>query len=178
MNPPELKLIQTDATVDLLNESTNQSDPVQPTTNSDPAASAVRIPVIEEQVHVGTRLVETGRVRLVKTVHQDEQAVDVPLMQEDILIERVPMDQVVDNVPPTRQEGDTTIYPVLKEEFVLQKRLRLIEEIRVTKQQVQTSQTQTITLRREVIDIDRSTATPPLERPDLPGPDWVGKSPL
>lgn len=126
------------------------------------------IPVFQERLTVNKQLVETGQARLVKTVHEEPQVVSVPVMAEEIFVERVPMDQLVDDVPAARQEGDTMIYPVLKEEFVIQKRLRLVEEIRVSKRQVQTTETQTVMLRREEITVER-TDTTLTERLDLPG---------
>lgn len=103
MNSIEPKPTQTDAVANELNGLTGQPDPALSVTNYDTEENPVHISVIEEQLQVGTQTVETGRVRLVKTVHQEERAVDIPLMREDIQIERVPMDQLVDEVPPTRQ---------------------------------------------------------------------------
>lgn len=57
------------------------------------------------------------------------QAVEV----EDVSIERVPIDEVVDEAPGVRQEGNVTIIPVVEEFLVVQKKLRVKEEIRVTK---------------------------------------------
>ncbi|AIE84109.1 DUF2382 domain-containing protein [Fimbriimonas ginsengisoli] len=52
---------------------------------------------------------------------------------EDVEIERVPMDEILDTAPEVRQEGDVTIIPVVEEFLVVQRKLRLKEEIRVTK---------------------------------------------
>ena len=86
--------------------------------------------------------------------------VDLPLLHEEIAVERVPFEQYVDDVPPTRQEGNTTIYPVVKEVLVVQKRLVLVEEIRVTRQQTQVQDTQTVRLRREEITVERTPNDP------------------
>lgn len=124
------------------------------------------IPVIEETLTVGKRLVETGQVRLVKTVHEDQQTVQIPLVADQIIVERVLINELVDEPPTTRQEGNTIIYPVLKEEYVLVKRLRLVEEIRVTTRQVQTIENQTVSLRREEISIERTSIDTSNERSD------------
>ncbi|GAB4019355.1 hypothetical protein GCM10028808_56850 [Spirosoma migulaei] len=134
----------------------NTTDPDSPFLSGD--AESLLIPLISEQLQVSKQVIETGRVRLTKTVHQHEQDIQIPLLQEDVVIERVAMDQLVDHVPVARQEGDTMIYPVLKEEVVILKRLRLVEEIRVTRRQVQTTDTQTVSLRQEEITVER-TAT-------------------
>ena len=124
------------------------------------------IPVLEETLTVGKRVVETGLVRLVKTVHQDEQMIQIPLVADQIMVERVLINELVDEPPVTRQEGDTVIYPVLKEEYVLIKRLRLVEEIRVTTRQIQTIDNQTVSLRREEISVERTAVNNPSERSD------------
>lgn len=124
------------------------------------------IPLIEETLTVGKRVVETGQVRLIKTVHQDEQTIQIPLVADQIMVERVLINELVDEPPLTRQEGDTVIYPVLKEEYVLVKRLRLVEEIRVTTRQIKTLETQTVPLRREEIAIERTAVDHPNERSD------------
>lgn len=124
------------------------------------------IPVLEETLTVGKRVVETGQVRLVKTVHQDEQMVQIPLVADQIVVERVLINELVDEPPVTRQEGDTVIYPVLKEEYVLIKRLRLVEEIRVTTRQIQTIENQAVSLRREEISVERTVVNNPSGRSD------------
>ena len=129
----------------------------------DSLLETVVIPVIAEQLHVDKQLIETGRVRLVKTVHQDEQTINIPLLREEVTIERVALNQYVDQPPATRQEGDTTIYPVLQEVVVTEKRLLLVEEIRVTKRQVESHETQSVMLRREEVNVERIDA--PHERP-------------
>ncbi|AUD06752.1 YsnF/AvaK domain-containing protein [Spirosoma pollinicola] len=130
----------------------------------DPAsAGTVRIPVIQELLQVTTQLVETGRVTLTKTVHEQEQTLTIPLQHETYTVERMALNQYVDELPATRQEGNTTIYPVVKEVLVVQKRLMLVEEIRVTRQHSQTEATQTVPLRREEITVARTPLT--AERP-------------
>lgn len=122
-------------------------------------ADSIVIPVIAEQLQVTKELIETGQVRLVKTVEEHPQMVSTPLLREEFDIERVPMEQYVTEAPSLRVEGDTTIYPVLREVVVVEKRLMLVEEIRVTKRQVATVDEQIINLRQEVITVERSSPT-------------------
>ena len=136
-----------------------------PFTDSADAASSepMRIALMEEQLHITTRPVETGQVTLIKTVHETDETVTVPLLREEYNVERRAINQYVDELPITRQEGQTTIYPVVKEVLVVQKRLLLVEEIRVTHQQTQVEETQTVRLRREDLTVERTTNNP--ERP-------------
>ena len=50
------------------------------------------------------------------------------------VVERVPVDQFVDEAPQVRTEGDVTIIPVLEERYVLEKRLVLVEELHIRRE--------------------------------------------
>lgn len=114
-------------------------------------------PVIQEEAIVEKRLVETGKVVISKKISEHEEIVDVPLFQEKVDVERVPINQVVQERPATRQEGEVVIIPVVQEQVFYQKRLVLIEELHVRKQVVQVHQPQKITLVKEDVEIKRST---------------------
>lgn len=126
---------------------------------------AETIPVVEEQVQIGKKVVETGKVHISKTVHEELTDVDIPFVHEEVEVERVELNQYVDTPPPAvRYEGDTMIISVLKEEVVLQKRLVLVEELHVTKKKVETHQTRQMPLKKEEITIERiphGQPTPP-----------------
>lgn len=113
------------------------------------------MPVLQESLEVGTRLVETGRVRLHKVVNEREMSVDPPLMREEAVIERVPINRIVEAPISTRFEGETVIMPVLEEVLVVEKRLLLREEVRITKQRVETHTPQRVRLRREEAVVER-----------------------
>ena len=115
----------------------------------------VVIPVIEEKVFVEKQTVETGKVRISKRVSEHEELIDLPLFREEVTVERVPVNQYIDQPPTVRNEGDVMIIPVVEEQIVMQKRLVLIEELRVKKQIVETRNEQSVTLRKEKIDIKR-----------------------
>jgi uncharacterized protein (TIGR02271 family) len=117
------------------------------------------IPVIEEEAFLDKRVVETGRVRISKRVSEREELIDEPLFREEVTVERVPINQYVDQPPQVRHEGDVMIIPVIQEQLVMQKRLVLVEELRVRKQVVETHQPQSVTLRREEIDVRRIAGT-------------------
>ena len=124
------------------------------------------IPIIAEQVVVDKQVIETGRIRIAKHVLEEEQTVNTPLIREEYNVERVPINQYVDAPPAVRQEGDVTVYPVLREVLVTEKRLMLIEEVRVTKRQSETIDTQRIPLRREEVIVERiARIEPNPERP-------------
>lgn len=120
-----------------------------------PPTETTIIPVIEESARIEKEVVETGRVVIRKTVHHETQTVDVPTQEEQVHVERVPINQVVDTPPEVRQEGDTLIIPVLREEVVVTTRLVLVEELHVRKRTLTLSHPQEVVLRREEVHYER-----------------------
>lgn len=119
------------------------------------ADEKVVIPVVQEEVVIGKREVEAGRVRVTKTVREREAIVDEPLFREQVQVERVPVNRVIDAPVDVRHEGDTLIVPVVKEVLVVEKRLMLVEELHITKIRQAEHQPQSVTLREEVVDVKR-----------------------
>ena len=113
--------------------------------------------VMEESAQVDREVVEQAKVRIVKTVHQDEQHVDVSSRQEEVEVHKVVINKYVDAAPAVRYEGDTMIVPVMREEVVVEKRLLLVEEIHITKHTVQTNDEQIIPVLREEVHVERVT---------------------
>jgi uncharacterized protein (TIGR02271 family) len=113
------------------------------------------LPVIEETLAVDTRPVETGRVRLRKVVHAREELVDPPLLREEVIIERVPINRVVEGPLPVRYVGDTMIIPLVEEVLVVDTRLILKEEVHITTRRTETHTPTRVTLRREDVTIER-----------------------
>jgi len=113
------------------------------------------VPVLVEELEVQKRLVETGKVRITKVVHERETLVDEPLFHDKVAITRVPVQRVVDGPVPVREENGTTIISIVEEVLVVEKRLMLREEIHIRRQRSETHQPQRITLRSEEVQIER-----------------------
>jgi uncharacterized protein (TIGR02271 family) len=116
------------------------------------------VPVVEETAVVRKERVATETVRLRKRVHEDEEVLDVPVQTETIEVERVPVGRWLDAPADVRHEGDTTVYPVVEEVLVVEKRLRLVEEVRVTRRQETRQVQERVGLRREEIVVEREAA--------------------
>jgi uncharacterized protein (TIGR02271 family) len=116
------------------------------------------IPVIEESLDISKELVETGVVRVHKSVREHEVAISEPLTSETVRVERVPMDVIVDRVPAVRTEGDLTVIPVVEEVLVTTKQLRLVEEVRITRVRSTHVHQQNVTLRAEDVTVERQGA--------------------
>ncbi len=122
---------------------------------SDEKRSVLVVPVIEEQVAIHKRQVTTGRVRLTRSVSEQEEVIDEPAFRETVEVERIPMNKILENPVGVRFEGDTMIIPVLEEQVVVEKRWMLKEEIRVTKQRTQTQEPQQVTLYKQQVSVER-----------------------
>lgn len=130
-----------------------------------PAQRELRIPVAQEELQLGKRVVETGRgVRVHKTVTEEVLRIDEPLLHQDLEVEHVPINAWVEGpVPTQRQEGDTLVVPVLEEVLIVEKRLRLKEEIRITAKAGVRVASEQVVLRREQVEVehfDESGAEP------------------
>lgn len=126
-------------------------------TGYDHRKSSGVIPVVEENLQVGIRQEETGRVRAIKKVHEENVIVSGPVTNEELHVERVPLNQYIDVAPPAvRYEGETMIIPVVQEEVVVQTRLVLVEEVRITKRQIESTFEKPVTLRKEEIIVERT----------------------
>lgn len=115
-------------------------------------------PVMEEELHVAKRVVDTGRgVRIHKTVSEREELIDHPLLRDELTVEHIPVGRVVesDHPPQMRYEGDTLVVPVLEEVLVVQKQMLLKEEVRITRQRHQVQVPQSVLLRSEQITVER-----------------------
>jgi uncharacterized protein (TIGR02271 family) len=121
-----------------------------------PANDRTTVPLVEERVVIRKRKKITDAVRVRTVVHGDEEVIDEPFWVEEIDIERVSVDRWVEEPAPVRQEGEVMIIPVHEEVVVVEKRLRLVEEIRLTKRRVAHNASQRVTLRREEAVVEHS----------------------
>jgi uncharacterized protein (TIGR02271 family) len=111
------------------------------------------IPVIEEEIVIDKKIIEKGGIIIDKKIITQDVSIDASLKSDQLNIEHVPLNQFVDTRPEIRYEGETMIIPVLKEVYV--KRLFLVEEIRIKKEEVLQPHTENITLRKEEVTISR-----------------------
>lgn len=119
------------------------------------AEDGLAIPILEEELDIHKRIVDTARVRIHKRVHEHEEIVDDPLFEEEVNVQRVPINRIIEEPLPSRVEGTTLIVPVVKEVLVVQKQLMLVEEIHVTKARRSVRRPQSVTLRHEDVVVER-----------------------
>ena len=113
------------------------------------------VEVLKEELHIEKRMNVTGVVRLEKTVRTFNALVDEDLTSEHVSVERVPVDRYLDEPVAIRQEGDTTVIPVMEERVVITKQLVLKEELRITRHRQQQHHHEAVPLRAEHVQVTR-----------------------
>lgn len=115
------------------------------------------IPLIREQATV-EKQVTTRPVRIAKRVQTALERIEDAGYQEEVQIERVSINQPVDTAPEVRMEGETTVIPLVEEVLVVEKRLMLREEVRITMKHIPNAAIE-VPLRSEELEVDRSGTT-------------------
>jgi uncharacterized protein (TIGR02271 family) len=113
------------------------------------------IPLYGEDLSVSKRQVVTGRVRVETVTREHEQLVDAQLARERVEVERVAIGKLIDAIPAVRQEGNTTIIPVVEEVLVVERRLVLKEEIHIHRVRTTEQHQERVTLRQQEAVITR-----------------------
>jgi uncharacterized protein (TIGR02271 family) len=127
------------------------------------------IPLVEEQIEVAKRAVERGRVVVRKHVDTREEIAEAVLHQDELTVERVPLGVPVDVAPPVREEGDVLIVPVLEEQLVIETRLILKEELRITRHRRSETFREPVRLRAERAEVVREDGRDPPDTTDSEG---------
>ena len=118
------------------------------------------VPLVDETAVVTKETVETGHVRVTTHVEERRQLIQDSLKHDDVVVERVEIGRVVQVAPEVRMDGDVLVYPIVEEILVVEKRLVLKEELRITRRTRIENVEREITLRSEHADVNRT----PFER--------------
>ena len=144
-------------------------------------ADQVAMPVVEEELKVGKRVVEQGRVQIYSHVMEMPVEEQVTLREEHVTVERRPVDRPVTSADMGAfQEGSIELTEYA-EEPVVAKEARVVEEVVVGREVTEHTETVRDTVRRtdvEVIEDRTNQATPTpsaTNRPAPPPPPRTGK---
>lgn len=116
------------------------------------------IPVVDEQAEPRTARHPTGVVRVRTQVRERLQPVEAVLDTETVEVLRVPQDRFVEAPVPDRVEGDTLVVTVVEEVAVVETRLRVVEEVRITRRHQRAEMRDEVPLRRQEVVVDRKPA--------------------
>ncbi|WP_165823555.1 YsnF/AvaK domain-containing protein [Metarhizobium album] len=114
-----------------------------------------KIQRVEEQLEVAKRRVSDGQVKVRTKTELDHETVEQDLKQVTASIERIPIGLEVDEFPQIRTEGDTTIVPICEERVIVEKRLVLVEEIRIKREITVQHERVPISLRKQKFVVER-----------------------
>lgn len=113
------------------------------------------LPVVEESVIIHKHRQVTEALQAHVLTHEHEQPIEAELSVQAFEIERIPCDRFVDRPIPDRQEGDTTIISVIEEVATLEVRLKLVEEVRITRRTETRRFNAAFKVRRQEIIVER-----------------------
>ena len=114
-----------------------------------------RIPVVEEELAVGKREVERGRVRIHSRVEEQPVEETVRLREERARVERHPADRPATEADLAAARNETIEVTETAEEPVVRKRARVVEEVSVHKDVEEHAETVRDTVRRTDVDVEQ-----------------------
>ena len=117
----------------------------------------VVIPIVEERLIPEKQQVNLGELRVHKYVDSIEEAVQQDVTRDDLVIERVPVNQPIDAPVSTRFEGEWMIVPIMREVLVVKKQLMLAEEVRISKRELTEVQEVREVTRHERLELEDAT---------------------
>lgn len=115
----------------------------------------VRVPVIREELAATTRPVVRGAVRVETRVTEQEETLEVPVTEERIRIQRRRFDKDATASEITVDDGTFEI-PFYGQDVDVEKHVRVIEEIIITREAVETVRRVSGTVRHEDVQFDES----------------------
>lgn len=114
----------------------------------------VSIPVIEEELQVGKRAVETGGLRFETSITERPVEENVTLREENVTVNRRPVDRAVTDADMSAiKEGDLTVTE-RAEQAVVGKEARVVEEVVIGKDISERTETISDTVRRTEVDVE------------------------
>ncbi|MEO0317033.1 MAG: hypothetical protein RL404_710 [Pseudomonadota bacterium] len=120
---------------------------------ADAASGTSTLPVVEEQLQVGKRVVNRGGVRIYRHITETPVQESVRLQEERVTVTRTPVDQPAGAVDiGALKEGVTEIRETA-EEPVVAKTAHVVEEVHVSKQVAEHTETIKDTVRRADVEV-------------------------
>ena len=113
-----------------------------------------RLQLREERLSIDKHREKTGEVTIGKNVVSEKTEVDVPVMHEELYIERRPASGAYATDAGTIGDGETIRVPLEREVVDAQKRTVVTEEVAVGQRRVDGVEHVSETLRKEVLDVD------------------------
>ncbi len=113
----------------------------------------VAIPIVEENLRVGTREVEGGGVRVTQRVEETPVREQVTLRDEDVSVERRTVDRAATDADFANVREGVVEVRERDQEAVVDKQARIVEEVVVGKEVRERTETIEDTVRRTEVDV-------------------------
>jgi uncharacterized protein (TIGR02271 family) len=114
----------------------------------------IKVPVVEEELQVGTRQVQRGGVRLYTRVTERPVEETVRLRDETVHVERRPVDRPATEADVAAAKGRTVEVTETDEEAVIAKQARVVEEVVVSKEAEERTEAVQATARRTEVEVE------------------------
>ncbi|WP_062120897.1 DUF2382 domain-containing protein [Aureimonas sp. AU40] len=125
------------------------------------------IELLEEFAVVSKRVVTTGSLSVRTVTESFDEEVAADLSGTKAVVERVAIDRIVETIPQTRVEGNVTIVPVFEEVLVVERRIRLVEELHIRHETTSESVRLPVSVRRQRAVIERlPVGSPAITQPN------------
>lgn len=121
--------------------------------------NAEAIPVVQEELKVGKRAVQSGGVRIHSRVTETPVQEQVQLRKESVQVERRPVDRPVTTADEVFKDR-TIEATAMSEEAVVSKQARVVEEVMIRKDVAQQTETVNDTVRRTDVDVENIDVDP------------------
>lgn len=131
------------------------------------------IPVVEEQIRVGKRPAQRGGVRVYSRMTEHPIEETVSLREEHVRVERRPVDREATQSDFAAADRGVIEVNEIVEEPVIEKRARVVEEVRVGKDVKQREETVRDTLRRNDVRVEDTTGRRGADRTTDSDPAYV-----
>ena len=120
------------------------------------------LPVIEEELQVGKRQVQRGGVRVHTSIEETPVAEQVTLHRETVNVERRPVDRPVGDADTAFKEQSFELNET-DEEAMVSKQARVVEEVVVSKEGQDRTETIRDTVRRQDVQVDEQASGQPMK---------------
>lgn len=127
------------------------------------AGDSAVIPIVEEELVVGKREVDRGGVRVFSRVVEEPVQASVVLHEEHVVVDRRPVDRAVTEAD--LRGGDQVLeLTETREEAVVGKTAKVVEEVLIGKQSSDRSETVRDSVRRTEVEVEEIKATTPIDK--------------
>lgn len=115
------------------------------------------IDVVEETARIDKVEHVTGTVRVQLLTDTVEETLRDVVSKRNVSIERVSVGRMIEAVPETRIEDGVTVLSVVEERLVVEKRLFLVEEVRIRHETTSENVEIPVTFRKQRVVVERSS---------------------